>query len=102
MTDGLKKQIRDAFSDVNYRTIILFGSRARGDAALLSDCDLLVILNEHLSAPEKIRLSSILRQKLAQKGIDADIILKSPEEVEYYKDKIGNVVRSALQEGIVL
>lgn len=29
-------------------------------------------------------------------------ILKSNDEIDYYKDKIGSVVRSALKEGVAL
>ena len=39
---------------------------------------------------------------MKDKKIDADIIIKSKDEVEYYKDKIGSVVRSALKEGVPL
>jgi len=47
-------------------------------------------------------LSADLQKKLAAKGIDADVILKSQTEVRYYKDKIGSVVASALREGTAL
>ena len=102
MTDSLKKTLDDALQQFSLDRIILFGSRARGDASSTSDYDLLIILKESLTIPEKMRISKLLRQKLAAQGIDADIILKSVEEIEYYKDKIGNVTGSALREGIVL
>ncbi|MFQ6120546.1 MAG: hypothetical protein ACE5KE_11775 [Methanosarcinales archaeon] len=56
----------------------------------------------NITIKEKMELSSLLRKKLAKKGIDTDIIIKSKEELDYYKDKIGTVVRSALKEGVAL
>ena len=46
--------------------------------------------------------SAALRRALADEGIDADIIIKSHDEVEYYRDKIGSVVRMAVLEGVAL
>lgn len=94
--------LKKALQEVEYERIVLFGSQARGTASELSDYDLLIILKEDLPFSEKMRLSAKLRRNLAQLGIDADIILKSQTEVSYYQDKIGHVVRHALQEGIIL
>ena len=80
-----------------YMSIILFGSRARGDFENTSDYDILIILKNDLDMKEKIALSASLRKILAQNGIDADIILKTQNEVDYYKNKVGNVVKSALE-----
>ena len=64
--------------------------------------DILVIVKENLAIKEKMSLSGMVRRKLAKMGIDADIIIKSKDEVDYYKDKIGSVVKSALSEGVAL
>lgn len=34
--------------------------------------------------------------------IPVDIIIKSEEEVNYYKDKIGSITREALKDGVIL
>ena len=96
------KTIKEVVGQINYEQIILFGSQATGRASDKSDHDLMIILKESLSVPEKMRLSAFLRRELARKGIDADIIIKSNTEVEYYRHKIGNVVKSAMQEGIAI
>jgi hypothetical protein len=62
----------------------------------------LVIVKVLLSIKEKMRLTGLLRKELAKRGIDADIIIKSGDEINYYKEKIGSVVRNALKEGITL
>ena len=96
------KTIREVVGQIDYEKIILFGSQATGRASNRSDHDLMIILKETLSVPEKMRLSAFLRREFARKGIDADIIIKSNTEVEYYRHKIGNVVKSAMQEGIAI
>lgn len=96
---GLLKKI---LGNLNYEKIILFGSKVRGDFSEGSDYDILIIVQGSLTIAEKMRLSARLRKEFAQKGIDADIILKSHDEVEYYKNKIGSVVRTALKEGVAV
>ena len=102
MDERTHKLLKDAFDDLAYESAILFGSRARGDFVDGSDYDVLVITRSRLSIREKMNRSAALRRKLADEGIDADIILKSRDEVDYYRDKICSVVRMAVQEGVVL
>lgn len=98
----IQKFLKQVLSDFNCEKIILFGSRARGDFSKGSDYDILIIVERTLSIEEKMKLSTHLRKELAKKEIDADIILKSRAEVEYYKNKIGSVVRTALKEGVTV
>ena len=94
--------LKETFGKLDYEKIILFGSRAKGEFSEVSDYDILIIVQKNLAIEEKMRLLVRLRKELAKKGIDADIIIKSKDEVEYYKDKIGSVVRTALKEGVAL
>jgi uncharacterized protein len=82
--------------------IILFGSRARGNAHRLSDYDILVIIGQSIEPRKKIDIIEDIRSELADLFISSDIILKSREEVDYYKTKIGSVVREAFKEGVAL
>jgi len=102
MDERIHNLLKDAFSDFAYESAILFGSRARGDFAAGSDYDVLVITRSRLTIREKMNRSAVFRRKLADEGIDADIILKSRDEIDYYRDKIGSVVRMAVQEGVAL
>jgi predicted nucleotidyltransferase len=102
MNKEIQGLLKKTFSDLNCERIILFGSRARDDFSTGSDYDILIIVQKNLTIEEKMRLLACLRKELAKKGIDADIIIKSNDEVEYYKDKIGSVVRTALKEGVAL
>jgi predicted nucleotidyltransferase len=80
----------------------LFGSRARGDSSSNSDYDILIVSRKKVRIKEKIKLFSKLRRLLAKKKYNVDIVIKSAAEVNYYKDKTGHIVRSALREGIII
>ena len=51
---------------------------------------------------EKIKLFTKLRRVLAKRRYNVDIVIRSADEVNYYKDKIGHIVRSALNEGVAI
>ncbi len=98
--DRLKKIIINSIHDVEFQRFILFGSRARNDYNKDSNYDLLIVLKNKISQRKKIKLSTLIRRNLAINLIDADIILKQKNEIDYYKDKAGSIVRNAMEEGI--
>jgi len=82
------------------KKIILFGSRARGDFSKSSDYDLLIVTEKTFTFREKMKITGEMRKILVKFHIPSDIIIKSVDEIDYFKDKIGSVVREALKEGI--
>jgi len=102
MNEELRRILLEALRDVEYRTVILFGSRARGDFTLDSDYDILLVTRGQLTIREKMDLSASFRRRLARGGVDADVIVKSDAEVNYYRDKVGSLVKSAVEEGVAL
>jgi uncharacterized protein len=80
--------------------IYLFGSRARGDFSTKSDYDILLVTRANMRIKEKIKLFTRLTRELAKKRLNVDFVIKSADEANYYKSKIGHIVRSALNEGI--
>ena len=98
----LRKNIRETLNPVDYESLILFGSRARGDYTSESDFDLLVILKNIIPLREKINLSTRLRKRFAARMIDADILVKDNKDIRFLRDKPGSVVRTALKEGVTL
>ncbi|MCP4452587.1 MAG: nucleotidyltransferase domain-containing protein [Planctomycetes bacterium] len=98
----MRQTIKDVVASVAYDRIVLFGSHARGDNTEQSDVDVLVILKRALPMPDRIRLSTELRAKFAERLVDADVLIKDCQEVEYLKAKCGSVVRNALMDGILL
>ncbi len=79
--------------------VILFGSRARGEAGPDSDLDLLVIepkLSNHRA--EFVRL----RRELRGLRVPIDLVVVSAEHVEEWGELPGTMVNEALREGRVL
>lgn len=79
--------------------IILFGSRARGDARPDSDIDLLVVLPQ---VDDARRTAIEIRRALADFPVGKDIIVTTPGEIEQRGEMIGSILRPALREGRVL
>jgi len=81
------------------KTIILFGSYARGDFDRGSDLDLLVILaNVANRFDEMVRLQSVLRGL----RMPIDIVVYSANQVEERQHLRGTMLYHALTEGRVL
>lgn len=100
----IKEQIMKSLDEmgISVENIILFGSRARGDYNEDSDYDILIVTEETFPFREKIRIFNKVTKDLAKKLIPCDVIIKSYDEIEYFQDKVGSVVREALQEGVAL
>lgn len=82
--------------------IVLFGSRARGDAAISSDYDFLIITENPISITEKQRIKASLRKQLAKNKIPADIIISSRNELKTRKEITGHIIRQIIKEGVRL
>lgn len=80
--------------------VILFGSRARGDNKYLSDYDLLVITKSAVDNQQRLYFQALLRKKLADNHILADVIVQSEKDVERKKELPGHIIRAAMLEGI--
>jgi predicted nucleotidyltransferase len=79
--------------------VILFGSRARGDARPDSDVDLLVVF-PHV---ENSRLAAVaILGELQGLGVAKDVVVTTPDEIAVWGKMIGNVLEPALREGRVL
>jgi uncharacterized protein len=83
------------------RKIILFGSRARGDARPDSDFDLLVILRD-MPRGEIRPLRLALHRALRGTGVSAEPWVMSEEEFEETRSVIGGLAYPASTEGVLL
>lgn len=83
--------------------IILFGSRARGNARADSDVDLLVIEKEPFS-PQRSRRKGVARLQMALRELplSKDILLYSRDEFEHWRNSLNHLVGRAGREGRVL
>jgi predicted nucleotidyltransferase len=81
--------------------IILFGSRARGDAEPDSDLDLLIV---QATQPGGSRWQELrrLRQALRVFPIAKDLLLFRPSEYEFWRDSLNHIVGRAVREGRLL
>lgn len=79
--------------------IILFGSRARGDARPDSDVDLLVVFPY---VENSFTAAVAILDELSGMGLAKDVVVSTPEELAAYRHLIGTVFEPALREGRVL
>ena len=79
--------------------VILFGSRARGDAKRDSDVDLLVVEHDVVNRyAETVRLLELLRGLI----LPVEILVISQADFEHWSEVPGSVYRAAKLEGTAL
>lgn len=79
--------------------VLLFGSRATGEARLDSDADLLVVSkDEHPPA----NAAAVLRLALGPVGFPMDLAVLTPSQFATFRQWRGHFVHSAVREGLVL
>ena len=79
--------------------VILFGSYARGDEAIDSDLDFLVIepeVGDHFA--ESVRLARLV----GELGVPADVVVASEGHVREWGELSGTMIHDALTEGKVV
>ncbi len=99
LTTGLKRFLEHVDRDFPVRRLILFGSRARGNARRFSDVDLIVV------SPRFRKLNSIERGARMYDYWDmdypVDFLCYTPEEFRRMKDR-PTLVREAVEHGVAL
>ena len=104
VTDAiLDRMIRTIVDEVDPEQVILFGSRARGDARSDSDIDLLIIESEPFgdgrsSHDEEIRIG----RALPASPVARDILVYSRDEIERWRGSLNHVAARALREARVI
>jgi predicted nucleotidyltransferase len=104
ITEQLLEEITKIIVETaNPRKVILFGSRARGDAHPESDVDILVIEDEPFDVRRSRRKEMArLWQALSRFEMAKDILVYASEEADKWKESRNHVVAHALKEGRVL
>ncbi len=95
----LAEMIRRILAAGEPQKIVLFGSRARGDARPDSDYDLLLV--EPSVLPRHKRAARYRRALTGLSGAK-DILVWTPEEVAQWRDVPNAFITTAVQEGVVL
>ena len=96
--------IREEFAarGIAVKQMILFGSRARGNAKPDSDWDFLVVTGKQLSWTEKFDLWLKLARRLAMQAITADILIKFEPDFERDRYDVGKTTYYAAKEGALV
>ena len=97
--DGLKAFINIVRRRISPSKLILFGSRAKGEALADSDYDIIVVSEKYRGVPFTDRMTELYR--LWNMATDVDFLCYTPEEFEIKKRQIG-IVREATRHGRVL
>lgn len=99
----LEQLVEVLVREADPESIILFGSRARGDARPDSDVDLLVVESEPFG-PGRSRNGEATRLYMALRHVPVsmDLLLYSRDEIEHWKGSLNHVVGRAYREGRVL
>lgn len=88
----------DAASGTRVR-VILFGSRARGQAAPDSDVDFLVVEEE---VADRFAECARLARVAGELGVPADVVVVSETQVRDWGEVRGTMLHDALAEGRIL
>jgi uncharacterized protein len=99
----LQQMVEVIVREANPESIILFGSRARGEAGPESDVDLLIVEREPFGAGRsRIREATRLYMALRYIPVSKDLLLYSRDEFDHWKTSLNHVVGRAYREGRVL
>lgn len=104
LTAFAAQSIREEFAarEIAVKQLLLFGSRARGDAAPDSDWDFLVVTGARMSWTEKRDIWLSLARRLAARAISADILIKFEQDFERDRRDVGKTTYYAAKEGALL
>lgn len=93
-------RIVEALGQQAVSRVLLYGSRARGDAASESDWDLLVVLEEgDLSRERRGQLRRMCRRKMGRLRPWADVRVVGSSEFERGRESRGSLVEAACRSG---
>jgi predicted nucleotidyltransferase len=81
-------------------SILAFGSRAKKNARIDSDLDLLVLLRAPVSDRRSVCCS--LRERLADLPLSKDIFVTDPEHFAEHSARINSVYHDAAEDGLYL
>ena len=98
-TDDVLRIIRKIGSALSPKAIILFGSRARGEARPDSDVDLLVVWRDE--TPPAFR-SAEVRRAIGRQGLPMDVAVVTPSEFDRLRNRKAHIVGIAAREGILV
>jgi len=105
MEETLRKAkviITEEIEQAGYRVrrILLFGSRARGEARPDSDWDFFVLTDREPTYPELRDIATRIRRRFVKAGFWGDVFIQSEEVAQKRKGNTGFLTYYALKEGV--
>ncbi len=99
-----KRIIQEELKKHGYKVvdIILFGSRARGDAQPDSDWDFLITVDKDIDFQTRKEINKWIRRKLVKLNMASDLIIQSQGERKERENQLGYITYYAVREGIVI
>ena len=83
--------------------IIVFGSTARGDSTIDSDFDFCIVTHIKLAYDEVKKYRGRMNRLFAFKHrIATDILIKSKDEIERYKNVVGAIENEIIKDGVAV
>ena len=93
----IARVVRRVVEEVDPLRVVLFGSRAKGNARPDSDIDLLIVV------PDGNRPLTVMRHlygRIGWIGVEVDYLVVTPDRLDRYGASIGYIYREALAHGI--
>ncbi len=102
--ESIYRVIQDEVARAGCRLVrvLLFGSRARGDAHPDSDWDLYVVIDRDLGFHQRNAIASKICWRLAREGIVADVFVQAEQTVRERAKDPGYLTYYVLKEGVPL
>ena len=97
--DYLKNIVKKVTDNFKPEKIILFGSYAYGTPTKDSDIDLMVVMDTEMKPYER---ALPIRKTLKYLGMPKDVIVRTPQEFERFKDIVGTIIYTAAHKGKVI
>ena len=99
LLNKIKDRIKEKYHAVN---IVLYGSRARGDAKTDSDWDLLILINKNLTEKEKLKIQHTLYEVELEADEIINAIIHSENEWNNPLMQVSPFYENVKKEGIVI
>ena len=91
------RMIQAVVASVSPLRIIVFGSAARGDTGPDGDLDLLVVMPQGM---HRRKTAQRLYRQIVGFGLPIDIVVATPESLEFHRNNFGLIYQRILHEGM--
>lgn len=95
---GIVREIRAAVRRAPL-SMVLFGSRARGEALPGSDIDIFVLVNARDKSSSALNVESVIERIRDRHGLKADILVETPESLAAMKRKRAPLWKALARDG---